>query len=208
MMILAVLLCLTLLGPLAVSAFVCLSSGSRILSSEDAAQLQADCILVPGALVRKNGQLSGILADRMTVGIALYHAGASDRMLLSGDHGRADYNEVGAMKDYAAARDVRRLEAGPPAEPPAMRNQDHRLLCPLPGRDGHEIWLALQFSRRDRFVPELYFFKRSHRLVPEPKISVHIQRSVRQAMLRDGPYQRSLRNGALQQSNVLLICAR
>lgn len=79
----------------------------RLVTEEQAAQSPRDCIVVFGAGVWENGQLSDMLADRMDVGIALYKAGAADKLLLSGDHGQADYNEVGAMRDYALAAGVR-----------------------------------------------------------------------------------------------------
>ena len=39
-------------------------------------------------------------------GIELYWAGASDRLLMSGDHGSDDYDEVNTMKTFAMERDV------------------------------------------------------------------------------------------------------
>jgi len=42
-----------------------------------------------------------MLADRLDCGIRLYESGASDRLLMSGDHGREEYDEVNVMKDYA-----------------------------------------------------------------------------------------------------------
>ncbi len=67
---------------------------------------QADCVLVLGALVHDNEQLSGVLQDRMDTAIALYEAGRAKRLLLSGDHGRRDYDEVNAMMDYALQHGV------------------------------------------------------------------------------------------------------
>ena len=81
----------------------------QILTPEQAAKLDADAILVLGALVRDGGKPSGILEDRLITGIQAYESGASDRLLMSGDHGQDDYDEVNAMKDYA-------LEAGIPSE--------------------------------------------------------------------------------------------
>ena len=40
------------------------------------------------------------------MGVALYQAGVSDRILMSGDHGREDYDEVNAMKNYAKKEGV------------------------------------------------------------------------------------------------------
>lgn len=40
------------------------------------------------------------------MGTALFEAGVSDRILMSGDHSRPGYDEVGTMKDYAVAAGV------------------------------------------------------------------------------------------------------
>lgn len=80
----------------------------RIVTSEEAAELQADCILVLGAGVR-SGVPSPMLEDRLKTGIALYQSGAAKRLLMSGDHGRKDYDEVNVMKSYA-------LHEGVPSE--------------------------------------------------------------------------------------------
>lgn len=56
-----------------------------------------DCIIVLGAKVKSDGQPSSVLYDRCKVGVDAYKAGLSQRMLLSGDHGQQDYNEVQSM---------------------------------------------------------------------------------------------------------------
>ena len=74
----------------------------RIVTPEQAAELdKVDCILVLGCGVRDDGSPSGMLNDRLLQGIALYNAGVSDRLLMSGDHGRVDYDEVNLMKQFA-----------------------------------------------------------------------------------------------------------
>jgi vancomycin permeability regulator SanA len=60
---------------------------------------KADCILILGAGV-SGGEPSPILRERLDLGAALYRAGASDRILVSGDNGRNEYNEVQTMEDY------------------------------------------------------------------------------------------------------------
>lgn len=67
---------------------------------------EADCILVLGALVYGDDQLSSVLKDRVDYAIALYEAGKARRLLFSGDHGQTDYDEVNAMMDYAVAQGV------------------------------------------------------------------------------------------------------
>lgn len=81
--------------------------GAHIITPEEAAELTgADCILVFGCGVREDGSPSDMLADRLRRGVELYHAGAAGKLLMSGDHGRTEYNEVGAMKEYAVKQGV------------------------------------------------------------------------------------------------------
>lgn len=96
-----VLVMLGTVGVLAADAHV-RQTGSRILTVDEAAALEnVDCILVLGCLVYDSGSPSPMLADRLDRGIELYEQGAAPKLLMSGDHGRIDYNEVGAMKQYA-----------------------------------------------------------------------------------------------------------
>ena len=60
---------------------------------------KADCILILGAGV-SGGEPSPVLRERLDLGAALYRAGASDKILVSGDNGRNEYNEVQTMEDY------------------------------------------------------------------------------------------------------------
>ncbi len=78
----------------------------RILTAEEAAGLDADCILVLGCGVSESGMPSPVLSDRLNRGIDLYEAGASQKLLMSGDHGRTNYDEVNAMKNYAIDRGI------------------------------------------------------------------------------------------------------
>lgn len=102
---LIVLLCLILSGVgtvFGIDAYIRLSTADRILQTEEAAQLEnVDCILVLGCQVKSNGIPSDMLSDRLRRGVELFDAGAAPKLLMSGDHGRTDYNEVGAMKQYA-----------------------------------------------------------------------------------------------------------
>lgn len=97
---------LVILLPLGVSAYVCASTQDSILSLDDASSIDADAILVLGARVWDSGKPSGILEDRILTGISAYEAGISDRLLMSGDHGQDEYDEVNAMKTYAIKQGV------------------------------------------------------------------------------------------------------
>ena len=65
-----------------------------------------DCILVLGAGVRADGTPSHMLEDRLRGAVALYEAGVSDVLLLSGDNSGEDYDEVSAMVKYCLEHGV------------------------------------------------------------------------------------------------------
>lgn len=67
---------------------------------------RAQVALVLGARVLADGRLSAMLADRVRTAADLYHAGRVSKVLVSGDHGRDDYDEVGAMRRELLALDV------------------------------------------------------------------------------------------------------
>ena len=67
---------------------------------------KADCILILGAGV-KDGKPKPMLRDRLLTGIELYKSGAADKIIMSGDHGRADYDEVNVMRSFALEQGVR-----------------------------------------------------------------------------------------------------
>ncbi len=62
---------------------------------------KADAVLVLGAQVKPDGSPSVMLKERLDMGIKIYQSGLTDRIIMSGDHGSDDYDEVNAMKDYA-----------------------------------------------------------------------------------------------------------
>jgi len=60
----------------------------------------SDAILVLGAYVFPDGTASSMLNDRLDQGYELYQKGKAPKILVSGDHGRKDYDEVNAMKRH------------------------------------------------------------------------------------------------------------
>ena len=94
----------------AINSHVTNVGGAKILSVEEAAALtDVDCIIVLGCQVKEDGTLSHMLRDRVEQGLTLYRQGAAPKLLMSGDHGTAGYDEVNAMKGYA-------VDAGVPSE--------------------------------------------------------------------------------------------
>ena len=112
-LILRIFIALVMIGVLGIAAvagingIVIGTAAGRILSPEEAAQLtDVDCILVLGCLVNNGGVPSDMLHDRLRQAVELYHLGAAPKLLMSGDHGRENYDEVDAMKTYAVGEGI------------------------------------------------------------------------------------------------------
>ncbi len=101
-----------LLGLISSLCVVALSEGIQastedsVYAIDEANELKADCILVLGCGIRQDGTPGTMLTERLDTGIAAYFMGVSDRLLMSGDHGRENYDEVNAMKNYAMSKGV------------------------------------------------------------------------------------------------------
>lgn len=97
----------SLLAVLLCNAHVIGSADDYIIDFSEAEKLgDVDCIIVLGAGVNRDGSMSSVLHQRVSAGSKLYYAGVSDRLLLSGDHSRKDYNEVGVMKAYMTEKGI------------------------------------------------------------------------------------------------------
>ncbi len=107
LMFLVILGILSLFG---INIYVKASVSKKLYQQEQAEKLpKVDCIMVLGAGLKADGSPNFMLKDRLNAAISLYRKGISHRLLMTGDHGRKDYNEVQAMKDYA-------MQAGIPAD--------------------------------------------------------------------------------------------
>ena len=107
------LICLIFIGAIgvfSVNAYVNSVGKRSIITPEQAQQLSdVDCIIVLGCFVETDGTPCPLLEDRLTRGIELYKNGAAPKIIMSGDHGTVEYDEVNAMKQYA-------INAGIPSE--------------------------------------------------------------------------------------------
>ena len=90
-----------ILSVVSLNLWVITSTQDKILTIEKALNSDVDCILILGAGVSERGEPSPILRDRLDKGIQLFKANISNRLLMSGDHGSVDYDEVNVMKNYA-----------------------------------------------------------------------------------------------------------
>lgn len=90
-----------------VNTYVQASVQDRILTEEQAAELEEiDCVLVLGCGLEADGSPSPMLHDRLQQGVALYQKEAAPKLLVSGDHGREEYDEVNAMKRFAEEQGI------------------------------------------------------------------------------------------------------
>jgi SanA protein len=109
------------------NAYVLLSvSGDSTGSIADVPHAQA--AIVPGALVKPDGQMSQMLADRVHEAAALWRAGKVDRVLVSGDHHTWAYDEPDTMRK-ALVRD---------GVPPGAVFEDHA---------GFDTWATMERAR-------------------------------------------------------------
>ena len=101
------LLAMALVLVLSLNGVVRKGGGKYIITAEQAATLMdVDCILVLGCGVLSDGRPTAMLRDRLNKSVELYDAGVSDRLLMSGDHGTAYYDEVNTMKNFAIDKNV------------------------------------------------------------------------------------------------------
>ena len=76
------------------------------LDEKEKIDFRADGILVLGAGVRSDGSPSNMLQDRLLTALELYKSGKCETILVSGDHGSVDYDEVNVMKNFLIERGV------------------------------------------------------------------------------------------------------
>lgn len=94
---------------LSINLYVKLSTKKQILTNNDYSSLQnIDCIIVLGAGIWGD-KPSPMLEDRLLQAIDLYKKGVASKIIMSGDHGKAEYDEVNVMKKFA-------IEKGIPSE--------------------------------------------------------------------------------------------
>ena len=92
---------------LGLNIYIIKSVKKNVITVADSASLDdVDCIIVLGCGVYADGSLSPMLSDRLNLAADVYGQGASDKLLMSGDHGTQYYNEVSAMKNYMTSQDI------------------------------------------------------------------------------------------------------
>ena len=84
--------------------YVILSTKNQIIEKSTSKD-EIDCILVLGAGVR-DGKPTHMLEDRLLTAIELYNNKVASKIIMSGDHGREEYDEVNIMKKFAIEKGV------------------------------------------------------------------------------------------------------
>lgn len=99
--IVAVIIVIIGLIVLGINFYVKLSTKNQIIENGDYSNLKdIDCIIILGAGIWGDSP-SPMLQDRLLQGIDLYKSNVSSKIIMSGDHGREEYDEVNVMKKYA-----------------------------------------------------------------------------------------------------------
>ena len=91
---------------LGINLYVIISTKDQIINENEYSNLSnVDCILILGAGIWRD-KPSSMLEDRLLEGIKLYQRNVSNKIIMSGDHGRKEYDEVNTMKNYATKRGI------------------------------------------------------------------------------------------------------
>ena len=91
---------------LGINLYVKLSTSKQIIKENDYSELpDVDCIIILGAGIWGD-KPSPMLEDRLLKGIELFQNNVSGKIIMSGDHGREEYDEVNIMKKYAVEKGI------------------------------------------------------------------------------------------------------
>ena len=94
---------------LGINLYVRISTKNQIIKENEYEDLSdIDCIVILGAGIWGD-KPSPMLEHRLIEGIKLYQNSVSDKIIMSGDHGKKEYDEVNIMKQFA-------IEEGIPSE--------------------------------------------------------------------------------------------
>lgn len=90
------------------NAYAILFGERELYELEDKKKLPEgnDAILVLGAGVRADGTPSAMLEDRLLTAVSLWESKAAEAVIVSGDHGKVEYDEVNVMKEYLIGKGI------------------------------------------------------------------------------------------------------
>jgi len=107
--IMIIVCAIILLIVLAINFYVKITTKNQIIANDVNNKLEnIDCIIVLGAGIWGD-KPSPMLEDRLLQAVELYNNKVAPKIIMSGDHGRIEYDEVNIMKNFA-------IEKGVPSE--------------------------------------------------------------------------------------------
>lgn len=98
------ILLLVIIG-LLINLYIILITNNRIIKMKEIDHDDIDCIIVLGAGIR-GSRPSPMLEDRLLTSIDLYNNNVANKIIVSGDHGTKDYDEVNVMKRYLIENNI------------------------------------------------------------------------------------------------------
>ena len=98
MIILIAIIVLIAVATIIINQYVKNSTKSNIVEARDLKEIEV--ILILGCKVMPNGEPSYMLKDRLDKGIELYRNNVAPKIIVSGDNGQVQYDEVNPMKNY------------------------------------------------------------------------------------------------------------
>ena len=90
---------------LSINVYMFLTTKSNIQKIDEIKDTDIDCIIILGAGVRENSP-TPMLEDRVLTGRDIYNKNKTNKIIVSGDHGRKEYDEVNVMKNYLINEDI------------------------------------------------------------------------------------------------------
>lgn len=103
--IIAFIIILTIILVFSINLYVIQSTKNKIINLETSTLEDVDCILILGAGIWGD-KPSPMLEDRLKYGIEAYNNNLSNKIIVSGDHGQEEYDEVNVMKDYIIENNI------------------------------------------------------------------------------------------------------
>jgi len=90
-----------------VSFYVKFAGSDCIVKDIGDLPFKADAVLILGAKVYpETGKMSDVLKDRVDTGFDVYSAGKVEKIIVSGDNGQEEYDEVNVMKNYLLEKGI------------------------------------------------------------------------------------------------------
>ena len=105
MIIISIIILTLLILIMAINFYIIKSTESKIKNAKKIKEKDIDCILILGAGIWGN-RPSYMLEDRLLEGANLYNKKIAPKIIVSGDHGKEEYNEVKVMKDFLIAKGI------------------------------------------------------------------------------------------------------